>query len=147
MSDDVMALLSPNLYGEFGVTYNDRAARDVDGVLLHTCGDASQNLEVLLEHKNLKAFDFGVSETPMEKVVEKLSGRCILLARVGLNVKPHFDSSTEFARFVLETKKEDTQLFMLLPGPDEQTEECLEYLKEQGIARHPSLGTRHSNDE
>lgn len=134
MSDDVMVLLSPNLYGEFGVTYNDRAARDFDGVLLHTCGDASQNLDVLLEHKNLKAFDFGVTETPFEKVVEKLSGRCILLARVGLNVKPHFDSSTEFARFVLERIRKDTLSFMLLRGPDEHTQECLEYLKGEGVA-------------
>ena len=134
MSDDVLALLSPNLYREFGVAYNERAGRDFDGLALHTCGDSSQNLDALLEHKDLKAFDFGVSETPLEKVVEKLSGRCIILARVGLNVEPHFDSSTEFARFVLERKREDTQLFMLLPGPDDDTEECLEYLKEEGIA-------------
>jgi hypothetical protein len=140
MSDDVMALLSPELYREFGVTYNDRAARDFDGILLHTCGDASQNLDVLLEHKNLKAFDFGVTETPLENVIEKLSGKCVLLARRGLNVKPHFETSTEFARFVLEKGKEDTQIFLLLPGPNEHTEECLRYLKEKAIVGH-------SNDE
>ena len=141
MSDDVMALLSPNVYREFGVTYNDRAARDFDGILLHTCGDASQNLKVLLEHKNLKAFDFGVTETPLENVIEKLSGKCVLLAHRGLNVMPHFDTHTEFAKFVLERKRKDTRLFLLIPwpgraGPNERTEECLRYLKEKAIVGH-----------
>jgi uroporphyrinogen-III decarboxylase len=45
MADDLMAIMSPALYAEFGKPYNEMVGREFGGVSLHSCGNIQHNME------------------------------------------------------------------------------------------------------
>ncbi len=57
MSDDVMAVLSPELYREFAVPYNEDLAEEFGGLGLHSCGRILHNLENVARTKGILALN------------------------------------------------------------------------------------------
>ncbi|MEN3187905.1 MAG: uroporphyrinogen decarboxylase family protein [Atribacterota bacterium] len=92
VSEDLLSLLSPELYREFALPYINILSREFGGVFIHSCGNFVHNLEVLLEIENLKGINFGATETPFEEVVGKLGNRVVLSPHVGLNKDVVFES-------------------------------------------------------
>lgn len=57
MSDDVMAVLNPDLYGKFGVPYNEILSDEFGGVGLHSCGRILHNLENVAQTRGILALN------------------------------------------------------------------------------------------
>jgi len=57
MADDLMAVLSPDLYAEFGVPYNEIIAEEFGGISLHSCGNIKHNLENAAATKGIIALN------------------------------------------------------------------------------------------
>ncbi len=57
LSDDLMAVLSPELYREFSVPYNEILAEEFGGLGLHSCGRILQNLENVARTKGIMALN------------------------------------------------------------------------------------------
>ncbi len=114
VSEDLLSLLSPELYREFALPYIDILSREFGGVLIHSCGNFSHNLEVLLEVENLKGINFGATETPFEEVTKKLGNRVILSPHVGLNKDIVFDSVLSYLMHLKEGGKGVTGLYILV---------------------------------
>jgi len=57
MADDLMAVLSPDLYAEFGVPYNEIIAEEFGGKSLHSCGNIKHNLENAAATKGIIALN------------------------------------------------------------------------------------------
>lgn len=57
LSDDLMAVLSPELYAEFGVPYNEIIAEEFGGIALHSCGNIKHNLENVAKTKGIIALN------------------------------------------------------------------------------------------
>ena len=64
ISDDTAALLSPDLYREFGVTYNSRIAREFGGIVVHSCGDVRNVVAAMTEIEGLAGLDFTIPQNP-----------------------------------------------------------------------------------
>ncbi|MCL2175935.1 MAG: uroporphyrinogen decarboxylase family protein, partial [Treponema sp.] len=100
--DDTAALLSPNLYREFGLKYNAMLAKEFGGIVVHSCGDVSNVAEAMMEIPGLKGLDFTIPQVQnWEKVRDAVAGKTALCLR-------HFywdhldDGVTDFAGY---TKK------------------------------------------
>ena len=57
LSDDLQAVLNPDLYREFAVPYNEMLAREFGGLALHSCGRTRHNFENLATTQGLLGFN------------------------------------------------------------------------------------------
>ncbi|MBA2123998.1 hypothetical protein B9J78_03575 [bacterium Unc6] len=78
MSDDYLAVISPKIYAEFVVPYNEMIAREFGGVFLHSCGDYTHQAGNLLGTKGLMGVDF--HEFPINKMAEKTNAKIVFVS-------------------------------------------------------------------
>jgi hypothetical protein len=82
MSDDTGALLSPNLYREFGVKYNGMISKEFGGVVIHSCGDTHSVAPVMMEIPGIKGLDFTIPQVQhWETVRDAAAGKAVLCLR------------------------------------------------------------------
>jgi hypothetical protein len=62
VSDDTAALLSPDLYREFGVRYNSMISKAFGGIVVHSCGDTQYVVPAMMEIEGLKGLDFTIPQ-------------------------------------------------------------------------------------
>ena len=63
LSIDLLAMISPKNVVEFVLPYLNEISNYYNGVLIHSCGRWSHNMEMIKRTQNLKGIDFGVTET------------------------------------------------------------------------------------
>jgi hypothetical protein len=82
VSDDTAALLSPNLYREFGAKYNGKIAEALGGIVIHSCGDVSNVAGAMAETPGLRGLDFTIPQVSnWEKVRDAAAGKTVLCLR------------------------------------------------------------------
>jgi len=82
LSDDTAALLSPALYREFGVKYNNKIAKEFGGVMIHSCGDVQNVVGAMMEIEGLKGLDFTIPQVVNWKAVrDAAAGKTLLCLR------------------------------------------------------------------
>ncbi|WP_319415527.1 uroporphyrinogen decarboxylase family protein [Marispirochaeta aestuarii] len=82
ISDDTAALMSPNLYREFGVKYNSMISRAFGGIVVHSCGDVQNVVVPMMETEGLKGLDFTIPQNPNWEVIrDAAAGRVPLCLR------------------------------------------------------------------
>jgi hypothetical protein len=82
LSDDTAALLSPALYREFGVKYNNKIAKEFGGVMIHSCGDVQNVVGAMMEIEGLKGLDFTIPQVMNWKAVkDAAAGKTLLCLR------------------------------------------------------------------
>ncbi|WP_319558895.1 uroporphyrinogen decarboxylase family protein [Marispirochaeta sp.] len=69
ISDDTAALMSPNLYREFGVTYNNMISRAFGGIVVHSCGDVQNVVIPMMETEGLSGLDFTIPQNPNWEII------------------------------------------------------------------------------
>ena len=123
---------SLSLFGEginkhFMLPYNNKLSDAFNGIFVHCCGNFKHNLDNLAKHKKLRGVDFKASEVSYPTIVERLSGKTLLVVRWGLNKDIHFESCLDFLKHVLDNKKEDTSLYIFIEkGIDNNTGRYIE---------------------
>jgi len=82
VSDDTAALLSPDLYREFGVKYNNKLSREFGGIVVHSCGDVQYVAPAMMEIDGLKGLDFTIPQVMnWEAVRDAAAGKVTLCLR------------------------------------------------------------------
>lgn len=84
VSDDVLAVISPRAYREFGVRYNNRLAREFGGIVIHSCGNMAFQIPTILEHEGLRAIDLTLPHNDPVAVRDAAAGRVALTMRYWL---------------------------------------------------------------
>lgn len=79
LSDDYLAILSPSLSADFARPCLERIADIFGGLVIHSCGNFIHNLENLRDTKGLLGINFGVSESPIQEIIDKLGTEVVLL--------------------------------------------------------------------
>jgi len=131
IGDDCMAVLSPKLYEEFALPYVNEISDEFGGIIIHSCGNYTHQLDNLANVHNLRGLNFGASETPFEAVWERFGGKTGIFPHLGLNKDFPFESHVEFIEHVFRTATQWRGLCILVTPP------ALEAQKE-GVT--PSLG-------
>jgi hypothetical protein len=82
VSDDTAALLSPDLYREFGVPYNSRLSKEFGGIVVHSCGDVQYVVPAMMEVEGLTGLDFTIPQVNnWEPVKKAAAGKTVLCLR------------------------------------------------------------------
>jgi hypothetical protein len=82
ISDDTAALLSPSLYREFGVKYNNKISEAAGGIVIHSCGNVQNVAAVMMETTGLRGLDFTIPQVPeWGKVRDAVAGKTVLCLR------------------------------------------------------------------
>jgi len=69
LSDDMMAVTSPEIYEEFIMPYHQKIADALSGVFLHSCGDFSHNISQVKKINGFRGIHAG--QMPLDEVLEK----------------------------------------------------------------------------
>jgi hypothetical protein len=105
ISEDVLALLSPKLYAEFSLPYLNELSEEFGGIVIHSCGNIEHQLQNLEKVYNLRAINFGVSETRFEAVWERFGGKVVLLPHCSsVDLVCKFSTAYDWVEHVLQIK-------------------------------------------
>ncbi len=130
LSEDLLAVISRRLYPTFGVPYNERVAAEFGGVVIHSCGSWEHNLAAMARTRGLLGVNFGVSETPLERVAAEIGSRAVILAHHSLVTCNGLRRYTvrEYVDFVFDFVRAHDLRAIVLLVPDEgmTAEECAE---------------------
>jgi hypothetical protein len=82
VSDDTAALLSPDLYREFGVKYNNMLSREFGGIVVHSCGDTQHVAPAMMEIEGIKGLDFTIPQVMNHEAIRNaVAGKAVLCLR------------------------------------------------------------------
>jgi len=99
VSDDTAALLSPDMYREFGVPYNNRISKEFGGIVVHSCGDVQHVAQAMMEIEGLKGLDFTIPQVNnWEAVKNAAAGKTVLCLRQRYWDHPR-DSNIDLAEY------------------------------------------------
>lgn len=81
LSDDLLAMIGPDFYAEFGKPYNEKIADALGGVVIHSCGKWAHNFEVAKSIRNITMVDLAISKSfdpdpnIPDKIIEGFGGK------------------------------------------------------------------------
>jgi hypothetical protein len=113
MSDDNMVNVSPEVYAEFVLPYNQRIAQAFGGLFLHSCTIKAPVLPVLHELKGLTGLncDISTSVSPAQLLAE-FGDDIVVGPHAYINTDTNFKSYTEFMETVLAGWRPGKRLFI-----------------------------------
>lgn len=101
-TEDLMPLLSPRLYQEFGLPCLKQLADALGGLHIHCCGAYGQHVRNLAKaNLPLKAMEFHYPETTLEELAP-LAEQTVLIPYILLNKTDRFASVTDFYRHLID---------------------------------------------
>jgi uroporphyrinogen-III decarboxylase len=104
ISEDILAVFSPQLYEEFALPYTNELSEEFGGVFIHSCGNIVHQFEVLKKIRKLRGINFGATETPFEAVWEQFNGKTAIIPHTGLNTDVHFETEVDLLQHVLRNR-------------------------------------------
>jgi hypothetical protein len=130
VSEDVLAVLSTPLYEEFSLPYLNELSEEFGGIVIHSCGNFEHQLDLLTKVHNLRALNFGVSETRFEAVWEKLGGKTAIIPHCSAETIVHkFHNAFDWVEHVLKIKTHNRGLaLMVMPVVGDIHESTFNYL-------------------
>lgn len=120
VSEDVLAILSPELWEEFNLPYLNEVSEEFGGIFLHSCGNFEHQLNSIKKVKDLRGINFSVTATSFEAVQEALSDICCLMPHCSNeNIIKSYNSTEAWVLDVLRAKKCNKGLALsIIPGLD-----------------------------
>lgn len=118
VSEDALAVLSPQTYQEFSLPYINELSEEFGGIVIHSCGNFEHQLPVLKKVHNLKGINFGVTETRFEAVWDAFGGRTCVIPHCSAEViVEDFKNAEEWVAHVMKHKTGNKGLaLMVIPA-------------------------------
>lgn len=130
LTEDLMPLLSPSMYEEFGLPCLRRLAREFGGLHIHCCGEWGRHAGTLAESNlPIDAVEFHYPYTTIEQV-SPLAPRTAFVPYIALDQQEEFDSVTEYYEYLLQSTSEDYRYWFAFAEDDE---EAIEFAREHGF--------------
>jgi hypothetical protein len=126
-TEDLMPLLGPDEYKEFGIPYVEKLSRAFGSVHIHCCGEWGRHAENLKKSSaKIRAIEFHYPFTKLEEI-EILSDKTVFIpyAAIGHD-QVKFKSATEYYEHLLEISDRKTRFWF--PFTDE-SEEAIAFAK------------------
>jgi len=113
MSDDNMVNVSPAVYEEFVVPYNNRVADAFGGLFLHSCTIREQNLPSLKKLGPLTGLNCDISTSvTTRRLLEEFGDDTVIAPHAYINTDTGFKDYAEFTRAVLDGWSPGKRLFI-----------------------------------
>ncbi len=118
VSEDVLAMLSPEMYERFSLPYVNRLSEEFGGVVVHSCGNIEHQFEVLGRVRNLRGLNFGITETRFEAAWQRFGGKTVLIPHYSaVSMVASFKNAYEWVPHVLRQRTHNRGLALMV-APD-----------------------------
>ncbi len=115
VSEDALAVLSAKCYEEFSLPYINELSEEFGGIIIHSCGNFEHQLGVLEKVHNLRAINFGVTETRFEAVWERFGGKTVIIPHCSAEIiVEDFKNAHEWVEHVLKIKTHNRGLALMV---------------------------------
>lgn len=112
VANDVGVMISPAQHDEFGLPYLNRLSEALGGVYIHSCGDWTHLFPSLEKVRGLRGLEFGASEAPYKRVLDRFGGKTVLACRVGLHRDIRFRGMADYVERILRASRTARGLFI-----------------------------------
>lgn len=113
MSDDNLVNVSPEVYEEFVVPYNNRIAEAFGGLFLHSCTIREAHVPVLRKLKGLTGLNCDISTSvSAARLLEEFGDRAVVAPHAYINTDTHFQGFGEFMGAALAGWRPGKRLFI-----------------------------------
>jgi len=121
-TEDLMPLLSTELYREFGIPYLERISGALGGLHIHCCGDFGRHAESLAAaDADIRALEFHYPFTTIEEL-EPLSRTALLVPYYNEHAKGAFSSPAAYYAHLLESTDEQVRFWFAFPDDGEEAQ-------------------------
>jgi hypothetical protein len=130
VTEDMMPLLSPDLYEEFGIPYLKRIADSLGGLVVHCCGEWGRHVPALKRSGiRLLAAEYYHPFTRIEEL-EGLAEGTAFVPNIMLEKQDAFSSVSQYYRHLLDETPDGFRYWFIFPS---DTEEALRFAKDYGF--------------
>lgn len=107
-TEDLMPLMSPVLYKEFGLPYMKRLADEFGGAFIHCCGEFEQHLPALVESgANIRGFDYAEPCTRTEAIFEAFGPNLVYHMGITTQGEAMWGSNVAFLEHLAKVAPQD----------------------------------------
>lgn len=120
LSDDTMSMISPAMYEEYGVRYNNHVSREFGGIYLHSCTTNRRYFESIMKNENLRSINFAAQySSDMTEIFEFFGGKVVILPHYVHTDSPQIGTLPQFIDKVLDCWTPATPCIIYVsPRPD-----------------------------
>ncbi len=120
-TEDLMPLLGPDEYKEFGIPYVEKLSRAFGGIHIHCCGEWGRHAVNLKKSSaKIRAIEFHYPFTKLEEI-EVLAGTTVFVPYIMLDHdQVGFKSVTEYYGHLLETSDKGTRFWFPFTNESEE---------------------------
>ncbi|NQU39718.1 MAG: hypothetical protein HQ523_07180 [Lentisphaerae bacterium] len=130
LTEDMMPLLSPELYQQFGIPCIEKLSREFGGLQIHCCGDWGRHAPALQQCRaNIMAMEFHYPFTRMNEI-ECLAPHTVLIPYISLDKQEDFASVTDYYEFLLASTDATHRFWFAFP---EDSDEAIAFAKRHGF--------------
>jgi hypothetical protein len=130
LTEDLMPLLSPGMYRQFGLPCLERLAEEFGGLHIHCCGDWGRHAPTLAESGlPVRAVEFHHPFTTIDEL-ECLAPDAVFVPYLAVDQQDEFENLPGFYEHLLETTGEDHRYWFAFP---EDSEEAVEFARRHGF--------------
>jgi hypothetical protein len=80
LADDTMSMLSPAMYEEYGVRYNNIISREFGGIMLHSCTVDKRYFESIMKNEGIRSINFASQySSDMSEIFDFFGGKVVIL--------------------------------------------------------------------
>ena len=91
IADDNLHNVSPQVYREFCLPYNNRISDAFGGLFLHSCTIPEPHLDVIAEHHNLRGINCDLSTSaPLATLLDRFGRQCMVAPHVYINTNTRY---------------------------------------------------------
>lgn len=121
LADDTMGMISPDMYEEFGVTYNNKISEEFGGIMLHSCTTKEEYFDKIMKNKNIRSINFASQySSDMNKIYEFFGGKVVIIPHYCHTDNPQVGTVTEFLEKVISCwKPEYPSIIYIMENPEQ----------------------------
>ena len=97
IADDTMSMVSPEMYEEFGVKYNNIISREFGGLMLHSCTMNERYFGKIIKNESLRSVNFASQySADMSSIYDYFGGKAVILPHYQHGDNPQIGTEIEF---------------------------------------------------
>lgn len=113
MSDDNLVNVSPEVYEEFVVPYNNRISKAFGGLFLHSCTITANHLPVLKKLEGITGVNCDLSTSvPIAALLDAFGDHAVVAPHAYVNTNTNYTGYDEFMRSIVSVWKPGKRLFI-----------------------------------
>jgi len=128
--EDLMPLLSPGIYREFGLPYLERLSEEFGGLFLHCCGKFGHQFENLKKTKaDIIGLEFHYPEVMPKEIFNYFGSSVVFVAMRSARSAAEFADTLDYQKYIQSKRLKETRLWYILSANQKTYDRQVEFVQ------------------